>query len=262
MLKQSREARGAAESVDLKEVASLSLFLPARVIVYLTAEIKGLNFWEIWKELHEGIYHDEAMKQYAPDELIEERRNQIETPVPPVRTSDFLRQDNWLTFWDTPEEAKNKPKYFISDDDRLYWWDGSDEVILSEEMDAWLKSLAAGHKELMKQMADALAGPDAFLKEFLLLLAETDQYYQRIFPFQDMFYEFIANSGRQEYQAAVELFRRLAEENREEGGIIKYAKYSWETTSRKVTHNIGRLRLKRYLSVMANRRLRAKYFGF
>lgn len=33
-------------------------------------------------------------------------------------------------------------------------------------------------------------------------------------------------------------------------------------TSRDATHNVGRLRLKRYLSVMANQRLREKYFDF
>ena len=44
--------------------------------------------------------------------------------------------------------------------------------------------------------------------------------------------------------------------------IIEKAKYSWDLTSRNVTHNAGRLRLKRYLAVMANKKLREKYFGF
>ena len=54
----------------------------------------------------------------------------------------------------------------------------------------------------------------------------------------------------------------IAEENREEGKIIEKARSSWDITSRNVTHNIGRLRLKRYLAVMANKKLREKYFGF
>ena len=100
------------------------------------------------------------------------------------------------------------------------------------------------------------------MKEFLSLIADIDQFYKRIFPFQSMFYEFLQNSSKREYRAAVELLKKIAEENREEGNIIEKAKYSWDITSRIVTHNIGRLRLKRYLAVMANKKLRKKYFRF
>lgn len=77
-----------------------------------------------------------------------------------------------------------------------------------------------------------------------------------------MFYEFIDHSDRKEYRAAVELFRRLCERNKEKGRIIEKANADWSISSRNVTHNIARLQLKRYLSVMANVRLREKYFGF
>ena len=65
-----------------------------------------------------------------------------------------------------------------------------------------------------------------------------------------------------EYRAAVKLLKKISDENKEEGKIIEKVRYSWDLTSRNVTHNAGRLKLKRYLSVMANRRLREKYFGF
>ncbi len=103
---------------------------------------------------------------------------------------------------------------------------------------------------------------DDFFKKFWFLLVEIDQYYQRIFPFQSMFYEFIQNCGKIEYRAAAELLKRISEENREEGKIIEIVKYDWDLASRNVTHNEGRLKLKRYLSVMANHALRQKYFGF
>lgn len=91
---------------------------------------------------------------------------------------------------------------------------------------------------------------------------EIDQYYECIYPFQSMFYEFLHNAGKEQYRAAVELLRSISEENKENGKIIEKAKYGWVSASRNVTHNIGRLRLKRYLSVMANLKLRKRYFGF
>lgn len=253
----------AVEAFLKADIARFSLFLPARVIVYLTTERKWkkISFWETWKELRGSVYQDEVMKKYASDELEEERRELIETPVPPVRTSEFLRQDGWFTFHDTPEELKGKPNYYISDDDRLYWWDGFDEVIISEETDQWLKGLAQRHKDIVDHMNEAGAGQE-FIKGFLSLFADIDQFYQRIFPFQSMFYEFLQNSGRREYRAAVDLLKKIADENQEEGKIIEKAKYNWDITSRNVTHNMGRLRLKRYLAAMANEKLRKKYFGF
>ena len=48
----------------------------------------------------------------------------------------------------------------------------------------------------------------------------------------------------------------------EDGKIIEKARNKWDMVSRNVTHNIGRLRLKRYLATMANVKLRKRYFGF
>lgn len=262
LLGKSREERKKTKGTALEGVGRFSLILPARVIVYLTAELKKQSFWGQWKEIYTTVYHDEVMKRYAPKELEEERRKRIEAPVPPVRTSAFLRQDGWFTFYHTPEELKGKPNYYISDDDRLYWWDGTDEVILSEEMNRWLKELAVRHKEILAGMKENMTASDRFLQEFLALLAEIDKYYKRIFPFQNMFYEFLQNGSKIEYRAATELLRLLSDENRNEGKIIEKTGYRWDITSRNVTHNAGRLKLKRYLSVMANNALRLKYFGF
>lgn len=262
LLGKNREEREETKGTDLGEIGEFSLVLPARVIVYLTAELKKQSFWEQWKEIYKTVYHDEIMKSYASKELEEERKRLIETPVPPVRTSDFLRQDGYFTFYNTPEELRGKPNYYLSDDDRLYWWDGTDEVILSDEMDSWLRELAIRHKEISAGMNGDLATSDEFLRKFLSLLVEIDQYYKRIYPFQSMFYEFLQKGDKTEYRAAIELLKRISDENKEDGKIIEKAKYDWDITSRNVTHNAGRLKLKRYLSVMANPGLRQKYFGF
>lgn len=262
LLGKNREERKKTEGTELGDIGRFSLILPARVMVYLTAELKNQGFWEQWKEIYKAVYHDERMKNYASKALEKERKGLVETPVPPVRTSAFLRQDGYFTFYDTPEELRGKPDYYISDDDRLYWWDGTDEVILSEEMDGWLKELAIRHKKIAAELNEYIGDSDGLLKEFLTLLVKMDQDYKRIFPFQSMFYEFLQNGCKVEYRAAVKLLKRLSDENREEAKIIGKVKNGWDITSRNVTHNIGRLRLKRYLSVMANRALRQKYFEF
>lgn len=263
MLKKDRKNRERTVDSELREAARLSLRLPARVFVYITAELKERDFWKEWKELHESVYHDEIMEKYASDELEEWRRQEREVPIPPVRTSDFLWQEEpfFLSVMEK-EEGKERPDYHISDDDRMYWWDGTDEVIISEKMDEWLKELAERHCELSETLVDDGKTGNDFLKGFLSLLVETDRFYKRICPFQTMFYEFIQNGYKKEYRAAIELLRQLTEENKEEGKIIESLQSSWELVSRKITHNTGRLRLKRYLAVMANRKLRQKYFGF
>ena len=262
LVRKDRYERERAESTELSDIGKFSLILPARVIVYLTAELKKESFWEYWNEFHDEVYHDETMKEYVSQQLKAERKCFIEAPIPPVRTSEFLRQDGYFTFYDTPEELKGTPNYYISDDDRLYWWDGTDEVVLSKEMDEWLKTLSIRHREISEDMAGKSESSDEFLKNFLMLLVEIDQYYKRIYPFQNMFYEFVQNGSKIAYKAAVRLLKRIADENREKGKIIEKAKYDWDITSRNVTHNAGRLELKRFLSVMANRRLRKKYFDF
>ncbi len=265
LVRKNRHEREKLEDTAISDIGRFSLILPARVIVYLTAELKKENFWKIWKDVHETVYHDEIMKEYASQQLKEERKRRAEAAVPSVRTSEFLRQDGFFVFSDTPEELQGRPNYYISDDDRLYWWDGTDEVIISEEVDEWLKGLAVQYKKTLKDVKDIIeksGGSDAFFKGFLELLVEIDQYYKRIYPFQSMFYEFIQNGDKAEYRAAVKLLKEIADENRAEGRIIEKVKYSWDLTSRNVTHNIGRLRLKRFLSVMANRKLRKQYFEF
>ena len=241
------------------------MFLPARVFVYLAVEIDHKPFWELWKEWEDKVYHDERMKQYASEKLQKQREERRKNIIPKIRTSAFLRQDGWFTFRDTPEELKDKGNYYLSDDDRIFWWDGTDEVIISDEMSIWLTELADRHRGMM-DLPDAGCGnrfkDSDFIKDFMILLDEICDYYKRIYPFKTMFYDFIQHSGKKEYRAALALLQMLYEENKEEGKVIRYAKGEWDLVSKNVTQNIARLRLKRYLSVMANVKMRKKYFDF
>ena len=262
-LDRSKREKNTDTNLDL--LAELSLFLPARVFVYLAAEIDHKPFWKLWKKWKNKVYHDERIKQYASEKLQKQRREWRKRIIPEIRTSEFLRQDNWFTFYDTPKELIGKGNYYLSDDDRAFWWDGSDEVIISDDMNTWLTELSDRHRRLM-DLPDAGCGNQfkglGFIEDFMILLGEICDYYKRIYPFKTMFYDFIRNSGKKEYRAALALLKMLYKENKEDGKVIKYAKGEWDFVSKNVTQNIARLRLKRYLSVMANVKIRKKYFDF
>lgn len=262
LLEKSYAEREQEQSERLQSLAKLTLRMPARVFIYLTAEICKENFWKLWKDLHTKVYRDEQMNLYASAELMEWRRKRLQEPVPPVRTSDFLRQDGYFAFYDTPEELKGTPNYYLSDADRLYWWDGSDEVQVTAQTDAWLKELAERHKRIAeseKPESDSISGLQGFMK----LLNEIDAYYWHIFPFESMFYDFVEHISQKEYAAAIELLRQTAdaEENRKIGKVIQSSRYS-DMKSKNATGNAGRIQIKRLYAVLANKLLRQKYFGF
>lgn len=258
----SRNQRERMREGDIGAIAQMSLKLPAYMLVYLMAEIQNENFWLIWKDLRERAYQDAVLPQYASDELIKERKAAAERPIGTLTTAKFLRQDGGLVFWNTPEELKGQPNYYISDDDRMFWWNGSKEVVLSEKMDKWLQKLSQRHKKIVEELEEEKQDQERFLRDFIGILEQIDSFYKRVFCFQSMFYEFLQNSVDRRYIAAVRLLEELAEENKEAGKIIEYIKNWWDTASRNVTHNAGRLAMKRYLSVMANKKLREMYFGF
>ena len=261
LVKTKRALRKTMREGTIDMVAEYSLKLPARVLVYLTCEIKKLDFWNIWKDIYDNVYHDEEMQQYASDELLAKRKAALECPVKPMATSNFLCDNSTFTFHGTPDELKGKPNYYLSDDDRAFWWNDSQEVVLSEKMEQWLADLAQRHKQIMEEMVLVNWDKEEFLRKLVSILEEIDAFYKRIFCFQNMFYEFLQNGADKCYIAAVMLLEKLAEEHKNEGKIIEYAS-SWDITSKNVTHNAGRIAIKRYLSVMANRQLREKYFGF
>lgn len=264
-LQMDRSKREKNTDTNFNMLAELSLFLPARVFAYLASEIEHKPFWELWEKWNDKVYHDERMKQYASEKLQQQRRKWRKRIIPKIRTSEFLRQDKWFTFLNTPEELEYQGNYYLTDDDRLFWWDGTDEVIISSNMNAWLTKLSSIHRRLM-DLPDAGCGDKFkdrdFVEDFIILIDEIRDFYRRIYPFKTMFYEFIKNAEKKEYRAAVALLKMLYEDNKAEGEVIKYAKWEWDLVSKNVTQNIARLRLKRYLSVMANIKLRKKYFNF
>ena len=93
LLKMDYAKRAEEKEENNAPIAELSLVMPARVFVYLTAELQKVNFWKIWKGMSAEVYHDEKMKAYDSEDLIAWRKEKLNAPVEEVRTSTFLRQD-------------------------------------------------------------------------------------------------------------------------------------------------------------------------
>ena len=130
---------------------------------------------------------------------------------------------------------------------------------IPEETDQWLRKLGERYRKLLEVQETENVD---FLEYFFGLLEQINEFYKRVFPFQEMFYDFLQNDSRREYQAALKLLEELDQENREDGRIIEKLSGGWDLNSYNVTHNAGRMRMKRYLAVLANRGLREMYLGF
>lgn len=150
---------------------------------------------------------------------------------------------------------------YLSDDDLMYWWDGTDTVQLSirmiETLNRWSVELKKFETEINR---DEIEDYD-MLKSLLELLDRANHEYRDIYAFQNMFYEFAQNNKDIHYFAAIKLFEKILDENWETGKIIQSVE-SWSTASKNVICNEGRINVKRYLSVLANKKLRVKCFGF
>ena len=246
---------------ELQELAEASATLPARVFVYLSAELLDFDFWGAWRVLRTEVYKDEIRREYVNPDIVEERKFEREKPVKPMRTSDFLYVDDFFSFYKTPEELKGKPDYHISDDDLLYWWDGSDAVKISDAMEAKMEEWRSGIEEIEAELSDDDLGKFEMLQYLINILSEADKKYQRIFAFQNMFYDFIEHKDRK-HVAAIQYLQKVLDDNWEYGKIIEKDNSSWSMKSRNVTFNQGRVTVKRYLSLLANKTLRAKYLDF
>ncbi len=62
MIKKNAKQRASIKDRKLKPLAQISLELPARVLLYLAAEVTKKSFWAEWKEHSGDVYHDEIMK--------------------------------------------------------------------------------------------------------------------------------------------------------------------------------------------------------
>ena len=261
LLQMPRNRRRSITDPVMKKLAKFTLFLPARIILFLYTEFTGDNFWEIWSAIKSNVYNDEKMKKYASKELELYRKIFIEGPIAPVTTSDFLCQDGYFTFWATPPELGGEENYYISDWDRLYWWEKIEDVEITEEIDIWLNMLVKEYEMILKGKEQETE--NAFVDHIFNTMEYLNSFYGRIYLFKEFYNELLNNSHEVRYQAILDLLDKFGEKNKEIGRVYqKYGNKEWCLLSKNLKCNRGRMEIKRIISVMANKELRKKYFGF
>ena len=261
LLQMPRNRRKSVMDPVMKKLAKFTLFLPARIVLFLYTEFTGDNFWKIWSAIKSGAYHDEKMKKYASKELELYRKIFIEGPIAPVTTSDFLSQDGYFTFWKTPPELGGEENYYISDWDRLYWWGKIEDIEITEEIDTWLKMLVKEYEMILKDKEQETE--DVFSEHIFNTMEYLNTLYGRIYLFKEFYNELLNNSHEVRYQAILDLLDKFGEKNKEIGRVYqKYGNKEWCMLSKNLKCNRGRMEIKRIISVMANKELRKKYFGF
>lgn len=262
MLFLSKEKRECISGTRYDELAKISLRVPARVFLYLSAELLEFSFWDEWQKIYKDVYRDELKVSYVSEEVTEKRVKMQSASLGKMKTSMFLKNSDYFAFYDTPEEIKYKGNYYISDDDLMYWWDGTGKIVLSAKMVDQIIRWKKDYDEIVLRIKyEDLENYD-MLKNLIFTLDKANQYYERIFAFSSMFYEFLENNKDIRYIAAIKLLEKVIEDNKEEGKIIEKRKGSWGITSKNVTFNEGRVNIKRFLSIMANIMLRKHYFSF
>lgn len=261
LLQMPRNRRRSVMDPVMKQLAKFTLFLPARIVLFLYTEFTGDNFWEIWSAIKRNVYHDEKMKKYASKELELYRKIFIEGPIAPVTTSDFLRQEGYFTFWETPPELGGEENYYISDWDRLYCWGKIEDVEITEEIDTWLNMLVKEYEMILKGKEQETE--NAFVDHIFNTMEYLNSFYGRIYLFKEFYNALLNNSHEVRYQAILDLLDKFGEKNKEIGRVYqKYGNKEWCILSKNLKCNRGRMEIKRIIGVMANKELRKKYFGF
>lgn len=223
MSKSSKDAE--LRSDEDRRFVMYTLCIPWEIGLYFVAETFALDFWQLLNEWEPLMANRTPIFEVEGDPF---------PPVPPVKTSAFLN---------------------CSDDDRAFWWTPDGDVTFSAEMEQWMAALCEELHEILAAEGDLIA-PGDFFMTCLRTLEESNRSYRRIYAFSTMFQEFVGNSGRREYQAAIILLQRLLQRYDEEIQPLQKAYWPSEFDLP------GRKRIKQYLAILANTQLRQRVFGF
>jgi len=127
----------------------------------------------------------------------------------------------------------------IPDDELVYHWNNGKEIHLSKSFKKWCISLRKDFNEINKE-AYELQNKEHFAMKLINLLKLADSKYGKIYAFEDMFYEFVENLDKEEYQSAVRLLENLIENNEKKDRTL----------------------VKSYLAILANKQFRDELLGF
>ena len=146
----------------------------------------------------------------------------------------------------------------VSDDDRAYYWTPCGDVSFSPEMEAWLSALKKEYQTILDSDVNTLPRSN-----FILLLFSTlediNRKYREIYAFKDMLDDYLQHLESREYQTAWVVLHRLAQYQKHDFTIYDGP---WELAPAEFRNHSARLKIKRFLAILANQALRQEIFDF
>lgn len=221
---------------------------PAFVIKAI-AEIYDKDFKELWTTIKD-VVHRKNEKIYGNDDYY----------VAPISTQEAFKQ---------------------SSDDMIPYWEDDGKIIFSDELWEWFEELKKKYEVIMSDDI-VIKNP---LQYILDLMQEADENYYNVFAFADFFEESLENLSDKRYQVLWRLYDEQIHDpelmaagdvifvpdgpGHEKEGIHYWGEQpkrrlirNWDFMSFDQRNNKGRITLKRYMALVANRPLREKVFGF
>lgn len=210
--------------------------IQSRVLaVKAVSEVYEIDFWQLYDclEVKERIIDDTNLSL-------------VEMPAYSIRTD--------LLFNLTP-------------DDLLYYFQEGDEMKFSRELKKWFMEWQKTYQDKINEEL-VIKNPTKWICDILTFIHAN---YYGVFAFSSFFYETMENINDQRYLLLWKILEDMAydEEMLEIGSVLfketeskqKKLKEYWGFIKRYEKNNKARLKLKRYLSLLANKRLRKEMFG-
>lgn len=176
-----------------------------------------------------------------------------------VETKDFLAMDESYYRLCMDPDYQTAYDYQVSDSDRLYWWEKDNGFKIDEKTKEWFNNL--------QELADGIVftNEDYMDKEQVSIklaktLSTANEFYGRIIPFKSTVDEFLGNADDPDYYRLIRLFGELVYMNKKKGEVIGTVSGSWSLADKRKVFNEGRMIIKRFLALMANKELRREVF--
>lgn len=207
-----------------------SIVLPIKII----SELYALEFWTLYNKV----------KDYPRHRTFEDKKAFY------LRTQDFVNSPNNNLF---------------------YYWKERGDIVISEEMEEWFSEL---YQSYLIHMEEKIIINNTF--EWLLDILEYIQnQYCHIYAFTSFFKETLAHINDQRYLVLWKLLEEMAhdpqmleeghvifQENNDETNMPRRLYTEWCMMPLQNKFNPARMKLKRYMALVANNELRKKVFQF
>ncbi len=205
------------------------------------------DFWKLWDQT-KHVFGDSE-----PDWM---HKN-----VPSVPTRKFLCGSPYnVMAWGEKREREWYSAYNISDDHRLYYYGNARKFKFSSQLLDWLDTISKRYQNVLKNTNKIPLYTD-YLRQFIDVCTSCASDDKGLYFFNDAFYEFINHSNSIQYWAAIELLKVLVTEV-PKGQYHKSANFETFAEQQDDYYHDQRHKVKLFIALLANHKLRKKYLGF